>query len=239
MNKYGLLRRASPTAGFSSLLFVSLVSCSAALPTHNTKQRRDIFFGTPATAEIINFISKSIVQPHKSNYMLWKKKKEEAVEESIRYTCRGINYLEIIELNGESLDSSKEELFEYFEKQQKVYTKEEIAIITSKLGFDIWNSFIWIDARFANKGTMDVRVLKRWLGVNDITKEPEFLAEINTVLPKYLNHHEFYNRVQIEKISQIVGFSVYDRSNWESFTQITLKIPEYNQTIVYYQKTKK
>ena len=195
-----------------------------------------MFFGTPAKAEIINFIAKSNVQTHKSNSMLWKKKKGEAVEESIRYTCRGINYLEIIELNGENLDSSKEELFEYFETQNKVYTKEEIELITSKLGYDIWNSFIWIDSRLANKGSMDITVLYRWPGVNNKTKEKEFLEEIKTILPKHLNHIDFYTRVDIENISQIVGFSVYDRSNWERFTQITLKTPENNQTIVYYKK---
>lgn len=169
--------------------------------------------------------------------MFWKKKKEDEKENPAMFTCRGINYLDVIELNGENLDSAKEELFDYFEKQKKVYTKEEIDIITSKLGYDIWNSFIWIDTRYADKGSMNIAVLYRWAGVNNKTKEKEFLEEIKFILPKHLNHVDFYTRVDIETISQIVGFSVYDRSDWKRFTQITLKIPENNQTIVYYKKS--
>lgn len=168
--------------------------------------------------------------------MLWKKKEKE-VSESI-YICEGINYLQVVEVNGENLDSVKEELFEYFKKANKVYSKSDIQLMTNKLEYDIWNSFIWKDISLKDQDRkVDIQLRYRWLGLNPELSVNDLLVNPTEVLTPHINLQDFYDRSQIENISQVVGFSVWDRSNWQHYIKTSVNYPVHNLSYEYYKRS--
>jgi hypothetical protein len=177
--------------------------------------------------------------------MFWKKKQEEVpkVEEKKSgegmYDCIGINYLDVIEIDGEDLDSVKEELFEKFKQMKKVFSRNDIEKITEKFGYDIWKSFIWVELPILQlNAKFSVNAKYRWLGIKKEYADKELYIGIENpeeLLKSKLNNKEFYNMVQIQNVSAEVGFSVFDRCNWQLFTETTRIYP--TETFVYYTKS--
>lgn len=150
--------------------------------------------------------------------MFWKKKEKpaEPVVE-IRYDCRGINYLDVIEVDGENLDSIKEESFEYLENAKKVYTRKDIDSLSQLTGFDVWNGLVWIDINELKNASIEVTLKYRWGGIKEGMNEG-LTVDANDAVKGLLNKLEFYTREEIEKVAEKVGFSVFDRSSWKMHT---------------------
>lgn len=180
--------------------------------------------------------------------MFWKKKESTPVQPAVqspvketatRYHCLGINYLDVIEIDGENLDEVKEELFAKFQQVKKIYTKVDIQKMTDLLGYDIWRSFIWIDSTIPQMNILKSQTMsikERWLGLKDFDSD-ELLVDTNEALAGKLNKQDFYNRVQIQNVAQEVGFDVYNRSNWESYFHRKIDFTDRNLSFEYYKKS--
>lgn len=169
---------------------------------------------------------------------LFKKKKQEQpvqqVHEEIRYTCYGVNYTDVHEIEGEDMEPLKEELFEKFKQLNKVYKRSEIELITEKIGYDIWKSFHWFD--ITDKGVLQpqISVVYRWDDFKPGLLEEEHQKKQEQLIKRY----EFYTRTMIEDASMKQGYSVYDRNNWTSFTKTVFNMKE-GEVTVYSKLPKK
>ena len=172
--------------------------------------------------------------------MLWKKK--EKIEET-KYFCKGINFLKVVEVNGENLDEVKKELFKKIKFGKKILSMNEIQSTTDILKFDIWNSFIWIDAKLLeegiNKKQTNGSTHYRWLGIKDIIIDVIEKEQNYKAISEHLNHQDFYLRTTIQDTAAKVGFDVFNRSNWESFTHTILEFPDNNLSYEFYGKVEK
>ena len=128
-----------------------------------------------------------------------------------QYCCLGVKHRE----EGISPDDL-ESCFEVFEKyfSKRIYTQEEIDEIIKKFGFNIHDYYVFVDQQItnsANKKT-SMKIYHRWFGSNKISGE-----EIEKMIDENLSSELNYTRVDIEKISEKVGFSIYDRNDFRSY----------------------
>lgn len=171
--------------------------------------------------------------------MFWKKKKEEPapqVEEKKSgtgmYDCIAVNYLDVIEVDGENLDEVKEDLFKTLKEKKKVYSKADIQKMTDILHYDIWNAFIWAELpELQSTPKLSIKIKYRWLGAkNEFTDK----VDIDSKISKHLNNQDFYERTDVQNAAMKVGFDVWGYSDWQTYTETTRTFP--NRTILYYTK---
>lgn len=161
--------------------------------------------------------------------MFWKKKKVETY-----YVAIGVNYNQLNEINGNSIIEDKENLFSQIEKIGNSFTKENIEILSDKVGYDVFNALIWIDTNVYNNPIKNrsYRVCYQFKGFRLGLVPQEFQKPLLDKISQQL----FFTRTELETLSAEFGFSVYDRCEWNSVSIVTLTIPNINFEISYYQK---
>ena len=159
------------------------------------------------------------------------KKKEPKLEPKkevkTMYKCQAVDYLQVLDHE----DSDKEYLLEYYTKQNKVYSLDDIHKMTEKLGVDVWNSFIWlnvVDVADTENKSIRVSIVDRL----SPTTNPEMLE----ILKDHLNLKDFYHRSDIQKVSATLGFDVWGNCNWDKYRLSTLVLKNKDLTYKYYTK---
>lgn len=127
------------------------------------------------------------------------------------FVCLGVKYKEE-GICPEDLDSCFEVFEKYFSK--RTYTQIDIDNIIKQFGFNIHDYYVFIDKRIADIPNKETKMswCYRWFGSKKISSE-----EMEKQIEANLSNEKQYTRVDIEKLSEKVGFSVYDRNNFVSF----------------------
>lgn len=167
--------------------------------------------------------------------MFWKKKRSDEKNNDIRYECVGVNYLDIIDIDSKNIDKEREDFLLQIKQLNRVYKKTEIDKIGEGLGYDAWESYIWIDINLYPTRKISTKIRYRWLGVKNDMPEIE---EHTKLFSEHLNYRSFYSKVEIQDISQTVGASVFNRSNWQMFSKIDLTFPSADICYSYYEKAR-
>jgi hypothetical protein len=147
------------------------------------------------------------------------KKKDKA------FSCLGVIVQE--KMSEEDFESC----LNFFNKglKPKIFTSDNLETISKKLGFDIKEYYFFIDNEyFKNKAhKVTVSILYRFKGSKFISEE-----EIEALI-KNIDSELFYNRVDIENLSQQYGFSVFDRCQFESHTISTFTFDTDKKTVQF------
>jgi len=154
------------------------------------------------------------------------KKKEIKPKVKTQYVCKAINYLQVLEVP----DENKEHLFNYFEEKKKVYTLDDIKEISAKMGFDVWNSFIWLNIKHLNvyESKISVSIEYRLSSTTN--------ADMIETIKDHINLKSFYTRKDIQDVSRILGFDVFGNCIWESWRKTNLSYPNEGLSYQYYAK---
>lgn len=141
------------------------------------------------------------------------KKKDKA------FSCLGVIVQE--KMSQEDFESC----LNFFNKglKPKIFTSDNLETISKKLGFDVKEYYFFVDNEdLKNKDyKATISILYRFKGSKSISED-----EIEALI-KNIDAELFYNRVDIENLSQKYGFSVFDRCHFESYTISTFTL--YNE----------
>ena len=128
-------------------------------------------------------------------------------------------------------DEDFESCLNFFSKglKPKIFTSDNLETISKKLGFDVKEYYFFIDNDdLKNKHyKANISILYRFKGSKSISE-----IEIETLI-KNIDPELFYNRVDIENLSQKYGFSVFDRCQFESYTISTFTMDKEKKTIQF------
>ena len=135
------------------------------------------------------------------------------------YVCLGIKYQDI---EPEDLNLFNQIIVQL----NKMYNDSHIADINEKLGFDIQKYFHFVDIELMkdDKST-SISIQYKYAGSKGISDEP-----LEAIFKEKINPDKFYNRVEIEKLSEDIGASVWDRNNFETVTISEFTFTKNNQT---------
>lgn len=128
-------------------------------------------------------------------------------------------------------DEDFESCLNFFSKglKPKVFTSDNLETISKKLGFDVKEYYFFIDNDDLKnkKYKASISTLYRFKGSKSISE-----IEIETLI-KNIDPEVFYNRVDIEKLSEKYGFSVFDRCQFESYIISTFIMDKDKKTIQF------
>lgn len=138
----------------------------------------------------------------------------------VRYYPFGVK-VQFTEFSVEDLESC----FDFVKKlQPKVYTKDEINFISSKLGFDCEEYYVFIPEKMlVDKWTsIESRMLYLW---KDVDPKAQCSDELCQKMKSILSKKGFLSRADIENISRDIGCSVYDKNKWKQYYINQYKFP--------------
>ena len=119
------------------------------------------------------------------------------------------------DMNQESLDA----LLLCFNRdfKHKIFSDEQIGEFSQAYNLDVTKHFHFIDYTYykENRGILNLSSTMRFLSNNVIGLEGNI--EVKSKMDS-INKEKFYDRVEIEKLSEDLGFSVYDRCEFKDYS---------------------
>jgi hypothetical protein len=138
-----------------------------------------------------------------------------------KYEFKGLRWPNDFKMSKEDFDSCMQ-MCQQFYTLNRIYSKKDIEQISKQIGFDFEELYYFSEYKNGIlKEGQSIKLPAISIAYRFISPIPNQESEIISLFEKFVDPEKIYKRTEIENLSMKAGFSVWDRSQWETYSLIT------------------